>query len=156
MSKTHNTNECQQPRESSFRRFVNRSSSSSSSSIHILKVRHESRVESTNDHRKHSHCCSSLPTGTRTQTWHCTKVRNGINYTGRNKTTQRMQQTTPKHTTKLKHRTHIQNGCDHGDVNVQSAATISCPAIIIVILTSRCRKSKQTKTGVVKFVTQRH
>ena len=67
MSKTHNTNECQQPRESSFRRFVNRSSSSSSSSIHILKVRHESRVESTNDHRKHSHCCSSLPTGTRTQ-----------------------------------------------------------------------------------------
>ena len=70
--------------KSSFRRFVNRSSSSSSSSssIHILKVRHESRVESTNDHRKHSHCCSSLPTGTRTQTWHCTKVRNGINYTG--------------------------------------------------------------------------
>ena len=113
-----------------------RSSSSSSSSIHILKVRHESRVESTNDHRKHSHCCSSLPTGTRTQTWHCTKVRNGINYTGRNKTTPRMQQTTPKHTTKLKHRTHIQNGCDHGDVNVHSAATISCPAIIIVILTS--------------------
>ena len=53
--------------KSSFRRFVNRSSSSSSSSIHILKVRHESRVESTNDHRKHSHCCSSLPTGTRTQ-----------------------------------------------------------------------------------------
>ena len=77
MSKTHNTNECQQPRESSFRRFLNRSSSSSSSSIHILKVRHESRVESTNDHRKHSHCCSSLPTGTRTQTWHCPKVRNG-------------------------------------------------------------------------------
>ena len=47
-----------------------------------------------------------------------------------------MQQTTPKHTTKLKHRTHIQNGCDHGDVNVHTAATISCPAIIIVILTS--------------------
>ena len=47
-----------------------------------------------------------------------------------------MQQTTPKHTTKLKHRTHIQNGCDHGDVNVQPAATILCAAIIIVMLTS--------------------